>query len=285
MTKQAYSGAFSRRIYSNYSPSSGTKAYSADSGKSGDPGTYNLSVTSGEPEMGEARFVQLTAESPLQTNSAVQQSVAAGTKYAAGHTFRAIARAKDGYRFVQWQTNIDGVGNTSQNPIDFKLTKDTWLIARFVKIQGTGQQTHTSNISWNGTMGRVAGNGLEYGNGSPANSGTITATQGATVTLNAEPKDGFRFVKWTGGPSNGKETSKTYTFQMNNNYNIRAEFVANDSNQGSGNGSGIGGGIGISTTTTIKKQESGVVSFVKKWWWAILIVAYIVYKEGKGGSK
>lgn len=290
MDRPAYSGAYSQRRFSNYAASNGSKASTNASGGSG---SYSLSVTSAEPEMGEAKFVKLTESSPLSSSSAAQQPGAADRGgYASGNAFRATAIANEGYRFVQWQTNIDGVGNTSQNPIEFKLTKNTWLIARFEKIQGAAQQTRTANVGWNGKMGRVSGNGLVLDNEGRANSGVISATQGSSVTLTASPLDGYHFVKWVGAPVDGK-TSAKITFQMNANYNITAEFAANDPNPGSGNGNviggGGGGGIGTSETpapvtpTTVKKQESGVIAFVKKWWLAILIVAYIVYKEG--GSK
>lgn len=286
MNRPAYSGAYSQRRFSNYT------ADNAPAGESGQT-RFNLSVTSGNPTMGEVGLLKLTEESPLSSSSAAQQPGAADRGgYAAGNAFRATAKALDGYRFVQWETNIDGVGNTSRNPLEFKLTKDTWLVARFEKIQGASQQTRTANVGWNGKMGRVSGNGLVLDNEGRANSGVISATQGSSVTLTASPLDGYHFVKWVGAPVDGK-TSAKITFPMNANYNITAEFAANDPNPGSGNGNviggGGGGGIGTSDTpatvapTTVKKQESGVMAFVKKWWWAILIVAYIVYKEG--GSK
>ena len=288
MNRPAYSGAYSQRRFSNYTTADNAPSSGSASGR------LNLSVSSGEPTMGEVSVLQLTAESPLQSESAVQQNTPASRGAAAsGHTYRATAKAFEGYRFIQWQTNIDGVGNTSRNPLEFKLTKDTWLVARFEKLPTSQQQTRTANVSWDGKMGRVSGNGLVLDDSGRANSGVLSATQGSSVTLTASPLAGYHFVKWHGAPIEGK-TSAKITFQMNNNYTIGAEFAADEPGTGTGGGGGnvIGGGGGSITDTpqpitesTVAKKETGVKAFVKKWWWAILIVAYVVYKERKGGSK
>lgn len=290
MSREPYIGAYSRR-FSNYTVSN-KETTSPDPGNGS---TYNLSVTSGEPEMGEAGFIQLQSASPFSTNQAAQTTVTNRGGYPAGTSFRAVAKANPGYRFVQWQTNIDGVGNTTHNPIEFKLTKNTWLQARFEVAQGAAANTsRTANVSWDGQMGRVNGNGLVLSDDSRAGSGVLTGEQGITVTLTATPLDGFHFVKWHGAPVDGK-TSKTVSFQMNNNYAIRAEFAADGNGSGSGSGSGVSGTIGTSsdaeevvvTDTVISKQSTAdrVIAFAKKWWWAIAIVLYVILKDRKGGSK
>ena len=283
MTKP-YSGAYSRR-FSNYSAD-------ADNAPSTGAATgYNLSVTSGEPTMGETVLTQLSAPNLVNSSVETPNTPAVRGLYAAGVEMKAQAKAYNGYRFVQWQTNIDGVGYTSRNPLEFKVTKDTWLIARFERMPAA--LTKTASINWDGSMGRVNGNGLVLDDTGRANSGTLSATQGSSVTITAIPLSGYHFVKWHGAPVDGK-TSATVTFQMNNDYNIRAEFAADNPNTGNGgsnggNGGGGGGAIvdtpSVETpTVTGKTNTSKAMAFVKKWWWAILIVAYIVYKE-KGGLK
>ena len=289
MTKP-YIGAYSRR-FSNFTASN-KETTSPDPGNGSN---YNLSVTSGEPEMGEAGFIQLAASSPFATQQAAQPTVATRGGYAAGTSFRAVAKANPCYRFVQWQTNIDGVGNTTQNPIEFKLTKNTWLVARFEVAQGAANNTsRTANVSWDGQMGRVNGNGLVLSEDSRAGSGVLTATAGSTVSLTASPLDGFHFVKWHGAPVDGK-TSKTVSFQMNNNYAIRAEFAADGNGSGNSGGTGVSGTIGnnddvaevVVTDTVISKQSTAdrAIAFAKKWWWAIAIGLYVILKDRKGGSK
>ena len=276
MNKRPYSGAYSQRRFSNYTATRTTE--------------YNLSVTSGEPTMGDVGVIKLASFSAVAAENDPATTVSnRGAQNESYDTYRAVAKAKPGYRFVQWQTNIDGIGNTNTNPLEFKLTKNTWLIARFEAIEYNPTTSKTAHVSWDGTKGRVNGNGLVLDNTGRANSGTITAAQGATVNLTATPLDGFKFVRWVGVPVDGK-TDPTVTFNMNNNYNITAEFAAANANQGTGYV--VGGADPSSTVTTTAEPtnvspattESKVKAFVKKWWWAILIVAYVVYKERKGGK-
>jgi hypothetical protein len=284
MNKKAYSGAYSRR-FSNYTGSNKETNGSVSSVA----GTYSLSVTSGEPAMGEAGYIKLANHSPLSSQAAEEPSVSNRGGFVAGTEFRAVAKANPGYRFIQWQTNIDGVGNTSRNPLEFALTKDTWLIARFEKTN-TASTSKTVNVTWDGQMGRVNGNGLVLSDEGRAGSGQITAAQGSTVTLTASPLNGFHFVKWHGAPVDGK-TSSTVTFQVNNNYTIRAEFAPDSATPDNGGGTGNGGNGNGGAENVSNGNVAGegtvdrVKAFVKKWWWAILIVAYIIYKERKGGSK
>lgn len=282
MTNFPYSGAYSRRRFSNYSA-----AYKQ---LVGDPGNYTLSVTSGNPSMGEVKVDKLTDPSPLSSESASLE--AASGRKGSGDRFRARATAYKGYRFVRWDTNIEGVGNTTQNPVSFGLAKDTWLVARFEKAGDEAQKVFTANIRWDGKMGRVNGNGLVLDDKSRAGSGTISATNGSSVTLTATPLDGYRFVAWHGAPVDGK-TSKEITFQMNGSYAIRAEFATVDPGTGSGSGNVVGGGGGggvantgsPEVTSVSKPKESGVMAFLKKWWWAVLIAAFVIYKDKEGGLK
>lgn len=286
MYRPAYSGAYSRRRFSNYSATEKETVGTETTG-------FTLAVACNDPSMGRVNVKQLTDVSPLSSQSAAQDGPASRGVYAAGHKFRAEALPATDCRFVKWETNIDGVGNTATNPLEFKLTKNTTLVAHFEKVGSPTPSTRTANVTWDGKMGRVNGNSLVLDDTARTGSGVVTASQGSSVTLTASPLAGYRFVKWRGAPVDGK-TSSTITFQMNSNYNIKAEFAAEDpGNGGGGGGSVIGGGGGggsptdtpSPTVTTVSKKETGVKAFVKKWWWAILIVAYVVYKEMKGGSK
>lgn len=284
MSNRPYTGAYSQR-FNNFSATS-KNTLSSDSGSTSTG--YSLNVTSGEPEMGKAVVEQLNVPVFNSINSASSHEVNNRGGIPANARMKATAKSYNGYRFVQWQTNIDGVGNTTRNPLEFKVTKDTWLIARFERIPAA--LTKTATLSWDGSMGRVTGNGIVLDDTGRANSGSLSAAQGSTVNITAVPLSGYHFVKWHGAPVDGK-TSETVSFQMNNDYNIRAEFAADnqEGNNGGVDGGGNGGGGAIvddqvETTVNGKSSTVKVMSFVKKWWWAILIVAWIILDE-KGGSK
>lgn len=288
MNRRPYQGAYSRR-FSNYSAANKETSGSAAGTATG----FNISCSTAEPEMGEVKLTQISMPSGSVISADQPGTSAPATRgaYAAGCNYRAEAKPFAGFRFVQWQTNIGNDGNThnfNTRVVEFKLEKDTWLIARFEKAQGAGDTSKTANVSWDGSMGRVTGNGLVLSDTGRANSGVLTANAGSTVTLTASPLAGYHFVKWQGVPVDGK-TTETVSFQMNNNYNIKAVFAADNPNSGGGNvvGGGGGGGSVITdqpvdqpTVTGGKTNTGKVKAFVKKWWWAILIVAYVVYKEG-----
>ncbi len=274
MKSNSYSGAYSRR-FSNYTASDKT---------SRGTGTYSLSVVSADPSMGTVGYIELVPISPFSSATQAQQVSVRGGQ-ASGKHFRAVAKAEPGCHFVQWKTNIDGVGNTDQNPIEFALTKDTSLVACFAKdFAGSPDNNKVANVSWDSKMGSVNGDGLVLSSEARASSGQLAAAQGSTVSLTASPLAGYKFVAWHGAPVEGK-TSKTVSFQMNANYAIRAEFASEKQSTGGG-GTG-GGGTDPETPSVVSPAGTGfgLMSFVKKWWWAILIVAYIVYKDRKGGSK
>ena len=278
-----YQGAYSRR-FSNFSTAGGNT-------------TYSVNVYSNMPEMGSVTY---TIESSVNTGRVPVDDTKGGSGLPAGTVIRVKAVPKSGYKFVSWRGDVPG-GMTQSSAFTVTVTKDIILYANFER---QNYPTKTANIQWNGAMGRVSGSSSNFtlGSGTPANSATVTAVQGSSVTLTATPLDGYHFVKWSGGPSSiSGHTEPTRTFQLNEAYTINAIFAADNPNPGSHadepgvvvggetpvggqdpenpepntNGGGATGGITMQTVT----------AFVKKWWWALAIVAYVVYKEWKGGRK
>lgn len=165
-------------------------------------------------------------------------------------------------------------------------------------------KTFQLKVRWNGTKGRVVGSGnfaLESDSAAAcvANASAVAAN---TITLTATPKSGYRFAGWRGIPVAGN-TNETVTIKMLQNYDVTAVFEAvenpgggdytgGDENTGGGENPGgndyTGGGEnpGGGYTPIAPTNPTDVAkTFVKKWWWAILIVAYIAYKEWKGSRK
>ena len=196
----------------------------------------------------------------------------------------------------------------------------------------------TAYLSWPAKMGRINGNGINYSmTEKEPSSGTLTALFGSTVTIEATPKAGYRFVRWQGGPVDGM-TSPQVSFKLTMPCVIKAVFevyfniqhnpvnpgsggnggenpsdnppggnggeppvsgggngdeppVSGGGNGNGGNGNSNGGnGNGNGGNHTIDTYGGGFVDtklipFVRQWWWAILIVAYIAYKEWKGGKQ
>ena len=162
---------------------------------------------------------------------------------------------------------------------------------------GDGTDIHLQNfktlsVKWDSSKGSVTGSGnFNARDGF----GLATAAPGDTITLTARANQGYHFVKWGGGVLTSTNTSNPISIKMNTSVEVTAVF-AKDSDDGTpppgGNddpgplgyeggenppsGSGSNGRYdSYPRDNTMDK----VKSFVKKWWWAILIVAYIVYKE------
>lgn len=290
---RTYSGAYSRRRYSNASvTNSANGVIQKDPNNGGVTPRYSINAYSTDPNMG---VVQITVLSEVVnvnagTGGADFSAVGGTTTFAAGTVVEVYAKAKPGYRFVGWNNAPSGKSRQA-NPMRVTLNQNVVMSASFAAIPA---QTRTINVNWNDTMGRVQANGLLNGQISGI-------TQGAMVTLNANPNPGYHLVKWTGGPANGTETTPNYTFQVSANYNITAVFAKDADSPVDVDPSGhdtddpftpnYGGGGGGGTTDpnpgTGTLSSGGLIDqvkpFVKKWWWAILIVAYILYKEG--GSK
>ena len=286
----------SQRRYSNYTETN-----------------YTVQCTSGEPAMGTVRLEVVNTNAGLSTASTSHtvQNRDGSVSYTAGTWLKAKAEPMPGYKFVQWQTNVGTTSgqtsNTNQNPYSFKLTKDTWLIARFEKSSGNGQQTRTVEVRWDGDMGQVnCSSPLSYGQADGEKTGSISVIQGDSITLTAAHNSGYHFVKWSGIPIAGK-TTPTVQLNVNNNYNVRAIFAKDDNGGGGGggdnddsghvigetddpptpgtNGGGGNGGSGFDFTPPDANIITKAEAFAKKYWWAILIAIYLYYNSKKGGSK
>lgn len=144
-------------------------------------------------------------------------------------------------------------------------------------------------VAWNGTMGSVTGTGgfAVSGASTPPDYGIATVAEGDTVTLTATANAGYHFVRWN-GPVTGKNTSNPVDVKMTQHCEVIAVFAPDMP----GEHHDLGGDHDHDAEKPTGYQhepQGGIVDqvkpFVKKWWWAILIVAYIAYKEWKGARQ
>ena len=160
----------------------------------------------------------------------------------------------------------------------------------------------TLKVSWNGAMGRVTGSGnYTVETATPPCQAAATVIPGTTVKLTAEPDAGYHFEGWRGAPVEGV-TSQSVNIKVSNNLNVSAVFAPDTPgehhdlgsdhdhdaekpngylNQPPGGGTGVLAFLGVNPM----QGESNLRAFVRKYWWAILIVAYIAYKEWKGARQ
>lgn len=155
----------------------------------------------------------------------------------------------------------------------------------------------TLSVHWDPSMGKVTGSGNFNANGSGF--GLATAAPGDTITLTAYPEKGYHFVHW-GGAVSAKNTNNPIDIKMNTSADVKAVFAKDPDipspppgggdpdtplDPGTGGNGGNGGNVFTFLGVYPKAGESNLKAFIRQYWWAILIVAYIVYKEWKGAKQ
>lgn len=294
--RNQYSGAYSRRRYSNLLSTETTTS------AAGSTTSFHVNTSANDRSMGDVE-IQVISEPTGHFKEDVapgevpysRYTPVGGRIYAKGTVLLVKACPYTGYKFVSWQsaTYIPSSAH-QQRSFQIVVNRDMTFIANFERIPGGYAANHTLSVYWDDTRGRVNANGLQ--------DGQMTVPYGTQVTLTAVPKDGYVFSRWSGLKIAGNaqsNASKTITITMpNRDISLTAEFAKVVDNPGGGGGTPGGDHnkdtdspvVDLETETTTDIATGGgivekAVPFVKKWWWAIAIVAYLVWKERKGGSK
>lgn len=155
---------------------------------------YTISV-SANPTNGGTAFVG--------NNPNVTQGV-----YTNGQSCTVHASANSGYSFTNWTENNNVV--STQANYTFSVTGNRTLVANFVP------QQYSVNVSAN-----------------PSNGGSVTGggtyNFGQSCTVSATPSNNFSFNNWTES-GNVVSTQADYTFEVNNNRVLVANFTAQEQN-------------------------------------------------------
>ena len=129
--------------------------------------------------------------------------VSGGGTYQQGQSCTVTATAATGYTFLRWTENGNQV-STNTN-YTFTVTGNRTLVAQFQ------QQTYTITVLADPSNGGSVSGGGNY-------------IYGQNVTVTALPNSGYTFTNWT---ENGTQvsTNSTYTFAVNNNRTLVANFI------------------------------------------------------------
>ena len=183
--------------------------------KSLKPGTYVGSINFRSLfGVNLSRLASLTVAStatPSQYTIAVSASPNAGGTvsgsgtFAAGSSQTVTATANIGYSFVNWTANGSAVSTSAS--YTFTLNGNTTLVANFTPAA---------------TQYTVAVSASPSAGGTVSGGGTFAAGSSQTVTATAT--SGYRFVNWTASGS-VVSTSASYTFTLNSNFTVVANFV------------------------------------------------------------
>ena len=253
-------------------------------------------------------------EQLVQTHSS-RFSTVTSSNYAHGTVIRVVATpSSSNYVLDHFEDGAGNRLNSNTGLIDITVNKNMTVRAVFRKA--VTQTQVELKVNWDSAKGDVEG--------VPAlsKSGKVILTLGQSITLTARPKAGYMLKEWNGTWVAGKEQPKhnlTITEQILSNRTINAVFAVADvspttetpgdpldpdpaTDPGTGGGGSVphdplepenpgthSGGNGGYNPETPSVQPTDTLSrvkdFVKQWWWALAIVAYIVYKERKGGKR
>ena len=124
-----------------------------------------------------------------------------------GETCVVNATPNTGYHFVNWTEN--GTAVSSSATYSFTVTSDRNLVAHF----SNQTQSYTVSVSANPTEGGTVTGGGSF-------------SQGQSCTVSATPATGYTFSNWT---ENGSvvSTNANYTFTVNANHTLVANFTVN----------------------------------------------------------
>ena len=221
--------------------------------------------------------------------------------YAHGTVIRITATpATNNYVLDHFEDGDGNRLNTNTRLLRLEVTKDVTVRAVFRKANTTPTQFDL-RVEWDKSRGSVTGRPALGADGS------VLVNNGQTVTLTAVPKDGYVLKEWNGTQVAGKWVpmhGSTIEQQIFSNRTITALFVPKEVSPATNEETAdpldpdpvISGGGGGSVPTDTGSEPyvpdtatpvgliDQVKPFVKKWWWAILIVAYIVFKNKKGGE-
>ncbi len=141
----------------------------------------------------------------LSSNPAAGGMTTGSGAYNAGSSVTVTATPNNGYTFVSWTDN--GTIASTSPTYTFALNANRTLVANFAI------NTYTLALSPNPAAG-----------GTTSGAGSFNA--GSSVTATATPNTGYTFVNWT---DNGTiaSTNATYTFTLNANRSLVANFSAN----------------------------------------------------------
>ena len=150
-------------------------------------------------------------------------------------TMTITASAADGYKFLGWYSTagepIDWM-NQEGAKVSYTANAAYTIVARFHKpfTQYFDVQTEISGQYQNSTTGGTAT--IKYNNTTTnITDQQLTISnmeQGTMVTLNATPKDGYRFVGWYNNSGNLDSSNPEYTYRAEGSRTVHARFARND---------------------------------------------------------
>lgn len=167
--------------------------------------SYSFTVTSNRNLVANFTYSPNVFTITAVANPTNGGNVSGAGNYEAGQTCSLNASSNTGFTFVNWTENGSQVSTNAS--YSFTVTGNRNLVANFT------QNSYIITVSTNPSNGGTA-------------TGSGTYNYGQNCTVSASPNNGFAFTNWT---ENGTQvsTNATYSFTVNGNRNLVANFAQN----------------------------------------------------------
>ena len=159
--------------------------------------TATITVTSDTTLVAEFEYVEpIMWTVTLSANNSAYGRVSGGGTVTDGSTVTITATPAANYRFVKWSNGLTSATAT------ITVTSDTTIVAEFVEADKAWTVSLSANNSEFGSWG------MRYMTQDVVTlaDGSAGFVNGTLMTITAEPKFGYRFVKWSNGLTNTTET-------------------------------------------------------------------------------
>ena len=141
-----------------------------------------------------------------------------------GNTITISAKAEEGWKFVNWINADTGEFYSDEATVAIEAESDLNLTAVFADV---ALVTVTANVEGNGILA-VSDDGSEpvFDDEHPAQSASVSADKGNTITLSAKAEEGWRFVYWVNADT-GEICSEeaTVAIEAESDLNLTAVFA------------------------------------------------------------
>ena len=169
--------------------------------------SYTFTVNENHNLVANFTYIPPTYTVSVSANPTNGGSVTGGGTYTEGESCTITATPNTNYTFNNWTENGDVI--SSEASYTFTVNESHNFVANFTYVP----PTYTVSVAAN-----------------PTNGGTVTGggtyTEGESCTVTATASNGYTFVNWT---ENGDVISSeaSYTFTVNENHNLVANFTIN----------------------------------------------------------
>ncbi len=130
------------------------------------------------------------------------------------------ARPSEGFEFVGWTGDVDGIADTTQSAVTVKMSSNRAIVANFAAPGGLYTVTLDTSPYWGGSATIDTPCGLSFVADNIQSTISVQVAGGTELSLAATAAEGYRFRGWKGDLSGVEDA----TFVVESDMTITAKF-------------------------------------------------------------